>query len=485
MTFRKALSLVFTLLLAVMLAVSCNNGSTNEPPAPTPEPPEVKLLKIEIVNGSVDTECYVGAELDTSRIQLQATYSNKTRKTIEAADISIISPADTSKEGQTMLIVGYGGLSTSINITVNESFMTGISATGFENQYIYGSEISTDNIVVTVNYINGTSEVIPYGPGTGIIITLPDTTVAGMATIDITYKEQITKSYDVEILDPIVEITLDSPHRTFEFKQGFDLATIKSVLSNLAVNAVYTSGTVKELDINDVQIAYGQIDTSEITNEPKTFNVAYQGYVIPVNYTVKPVSKFSSMTLGSNNEFSTYYLPGDEVDDLSALKVKVTCSDGSVIDGIGAELLTITGYEAIDASAVGTYTLGITYATETDAVTTTVAVTVYGIRSVSVSGLKTEYSVGDKFDDTFAGVTVTIVYQNGDVAVVDYANKDSSTDIIADQLTVVGNVNTDYANYYYIAFKYFDAQSEPIQIAVTTDILPDADGDNVTEKAPL
>lgn len=487
MTLRKALCLVFTLLLAVLLAVSCNNGSgTTEPPVVTPPTPEVKLLKIEIIDGTVDTECYVGMELDTSRIQLQATYSNKTRKTIEASDISIIAPADTSKEGQTMLIVGFGGLSTSLNITVNESFMTSISATGFESQYIYGSEISTENVVVTVNYINGTYETVPYGPGSGITITLPDTKIAGMSTIEINYKDMIKKSYDVEILDPIVKIELDSPHRTFVFKEGSDTETVKSILSNLGINAVYTSGAVEALDLNDVQVAYAQIDTSAITTEPKTFNISYQGFVIPGTYTVKAVSRFSALSLDPSNEFSTSYLPGQVVDPLSALKVKVVCSDGTTIDAVGEDELTIVGYEAIDTSKVGNYTLTVTYTKENDSVSATIPVNVYGIRSVSVTGVKTDYSVGDKFDDSFAGVTVTIVYENGTYAVVDYANKASNTDIVPSELTVTGSVDTEYANYYYISFKYYDVQSETIKIAVTIDTIPDTNPDgNVTEKAPI
>ena len=80
MTLKKTLCLVFTLLLAVMLAVSCDMGGTGGTEEPPPAP-QVTLTRIEVVEGTVDTECYTGMELDTSRIELRAIYSNGTRKT--------------------------------------------------------------------------------------------------------------------------------------------------------------------------------------------------------------------------------------------------------------------------------------------------------------------------------------------------------------------------------------------------------------------
>lgn len=484
MTLKKTLCLVFTLLLAVMLAVSCDfsgsgdGGSTELPPTP-----EITLTKIEVVDGTVDTECYEGMEIDTSRIELRATYSNGTRKTIPTSEVTIISPADTRQAGQTMLIVGYGGLSTSVTITVNESFISAISASGFEEQYVYGSQISTENVVITVYYINGTSETIPYKEGVGISIILPDTNVIGLSTIQISYMNAVTKSYDVEIIDPIVRIELDNPHRTFEFKKGSDVSTIKSVMSNLKLNAVYTSGHTEVINFSSLAINYNQIDTSEFTTEPKQFNISYGGFTIKGSYTVNDVSRFTAMTLDATNTFVTEYLPGQTLNPLTNLKVKVLCSDGTSIDAIGAENLTIAGYESIDVTKIDAYSITVTYVDGDDGISMTIPVTIYGVSSVSVSGVKTTYALGDKLDNSFAGVTVTIVYENGETVVVDYASKEDNANIVPSALVTSGSINTEMAGFYTIAFKYFDVLSEEIRVTVSSTVLPDTNGDsNVTDK---
>ncbi len=482
MTLRKALCLVFALLFCAALAVSCNNTPSETPPANN----EVKLTRIEIIDGTVETECYVGNEIDLSGIQVRAHYSNNSKKTIATEELSIVSPPDTSKEGQTMLIVGYGGLTASVYITVNESFMTSISVKGFESTYVYGSTISTENVVITVNYINGTSVDIPYGPGLGIELTIPSTFIIGPAQIDVKYQD-LKKSVDTEIIDPLLSIALDTPYRTFAFREGYNQNAIKNILANLKVNATYTSGAVVVLGRDDVQIAYSQIDTTAPTTENKTFNIAYGGFMIQASYSVSGSSTFTALTLDPTNEFALSYLPGAVLDDLSKLKVKVVCSDGTTIDAVGIdnEKLKITGYEDLDISEIGAHSFDVAYVDGDDSVALTVTLNVYGIKSVSVSGIKTAYSVGDKFDDTYAGVQVTITYDNGESVTVDFANKDSNAAIISDKLVVVGSVDTENPGYNYIAFKYIDTESEVIKIAVAYDIYPDTDGDsNVTEKAP-
>lgn len=486
MTLRKTLCLVFTLLLAVILAVSCDfgnaGGGTTEPPEPTPPP--VTLTRIEVIGGTVDTDCFAGAELDTSRIELNAIYSNGSRKTIPTSEVTIISPADTSQEGQTMLIVGYGGLSTSITITVNENFVSGISAKGFEEEYVYGSQISTDDVVITVSYINGTYETIPYGPGLGISIILPDTTVVGESSIQISYMNMVTKSYDVVITDPLVRIELDNPHRTFEFKKGSDKATIQSIMSNLKLNAIYTSERTELIDFSRLAINYNQIDTSEVTTEPRTFDISFGGSTIQASYTVKDVSKISALTLDTANDtFIKNYLPGQALSPLSDLKFKVLYADGTSINEFDEDKLTITGYDTIDVTKIGTYTITVTYKDGNDGVSMSIPVTVYGVSSITVEGVKTEYAVGDKVDESFDGVTVTIVYENGESIVVDYATKAENTNIVSDALTVSGSINTDIAGRYTIAFKYFDTLSAEIRVTVNQEVMPDTDGDNnLTEK---
>ena len=293
----------------------------------------------------------------------------------------------------------------------------------------------------------------------------------------------VTKSYDVEIIDPIVRIELDNPHRTFEFKKGSDVSTIKSVMSNLKLNAVYTSGHTEVINFSSLAINYNQIDTSEFTTEPKQFNISYGGFTIKGSYTVNDVSRFTAMTLDATNTFVTEYLPGQTLNPLTNLKVKVLCSDGTSIDAIGAENLTIAGYESIDVTKIDAYSITVTYVDGDDGISMTIPVTIYGVSSVSVSGVKTTYALGDKLDNSFAGVTVTIVYENGETVVVDYASKEDNANIVPSALVTSGSINTEMAGFYTIAFKYFDVLSEEIRVTVSSTVLPDTNGDsNVTDK---
>ena len=78
------------------------------------------VKSIEIVDGSVATECQVGDTLDFSGIKVKITYEDGTTKEIGYSDVQI-SPVDTSTAGEKTVTVTYDPMKTN-NETLVKAF---------------------------------------------------------------------------------------------------------------------------------------------------------------------------------------------------------------------------------------------------------------------------------------------------------------------------------------------------------------------------
>ena len=506
MALRKILCLVFTLLLALTLGVSCDMFGTGGGGDPTPSPDDGNTLsRIEVTPDTIETRCFVGQTIKTTDIEVIATYNNGTTKKLGESDVTIIQP-DTSEPGESELTVTYEGVSAYVTIEVEESIVERISVTGFEKEYLCGSQISTDKVVVRVTYDDGHTEEINYGPDSGITITLPDTSVVGYDySIRVGYGGKTT-SFNIDVIDPITSIELDNPNYKLILSQGTDSATVRSKLSNLKVKAIYHTGKTEVIDYGLLTIDFNQIVTETPTTAPVAFDVKYREMTIKAYYEVTSVPTFLSIAVG--NGFKRKYLPGSILEDLSEnLEVSVITGNDDTIEGIkygseneGRGVLTVSGYDKVNTSEIGAYTITVTYteivsydennvAVYGDSISTNVDITVVGIKSITVSGIKTDYGIGDKFDSSFADAVITIEYENGETVSVNDIDR-ANAEILTDKLTIGGdtvktdeNGNTNDAGIYKIEFRYFDTASDPIKIRVKTAIEEDLDGDdNVTEK---
>ena len=483
MTLKKILYLICTILFTMALAVSCG---PEEDPGNNPPPPAVELTKLEITSGSVATQCYVGDTVSTTAISGVATYSDGTTKNLVASDFTVISAPDTSKAGSTTLVVGYENKSASVTITVKEHVVSSMTITGLSTEYVFGTEISTANLAINVTYVGGKQETITYSENSGITLTLPNTRVIGDAVIQVFFLGK-KATFNTEIIDPVASIELDTPHRTFVFNKNSIRSVVESVLANLAINAVHVSGKKELVTYEHLTVNFDQIDTATLTTDPQSFEVSYEGFKTTATYTITEGPKFSALTLDPANTFKTSYLPGATLDNITALKVKAILSSGHTIDAVGtdSEYLKVVGLESIDTMIPGVYNLTVTYTDDEASISMQLPVTVYGVTDITVTGIKTNYKIGEAFDSTYTGVTITIVYENGDNVSFEYADIAEAA-IILSEFEICGSVNTSIAGKYSISFKYLDKESNVINIYVKATIIPDTDGDeNVTDKTTL
>ena len=393
----------------------------------------------------------------------------------------------TEEKGEFSLVVGYGGKNASIAIAVNENTLSTITVSGIEDTYNYGDVIDFSAFTINLRYIDGSTVPMSYDEAVeaGLTVSNIDTTKVGATEITFVLQGK-TRTYDIEILDPIGRIEIDNANRYFELKKDSDATEIRSRIETLAIKAVRYSGAYDMIPFTSLNIDYADIDVSAASAEMKYFTVSYMGFSTEIPYKVVDAMKYKKLVIDESSTFKTLYLPGESLVSLDTLKVRAILSaDDSSTDVIGSDNLLVTGYDAVDLNTAGVYTLIITYTDEGgNSIAARLDVEVCSIVSLSLSGFATEIARGDAFDTTSASFDVTIVYSNGTSITFKYADRYSQP-ILADKLVVVNSVNPDTPGRYGISVEYLGVQ-KLYDVGVKNNIVPDTDGDsNVTEKAPL
>ena len=105
---KRIIVLILSILTLTLFVTACTDNTT-----------DAAVKSIEIVNGSVATECNVGDTLDFSGIKVKVTYEDDTTKEIGYSDVQI-SPVDTSTAGEKTVTVTYGEATAEFKVTVKE-----------------------------------------------------------------------------------------------------------------------------------------------------------------------------------------------------------------------------------------------------------------------------------------------------------------------------------------------------------------------------
>lgn len=110
-----AVVLVIAIAVTTILAVNCNRKD----PTPDPTPSEAKLQSITLDTSDVKTTFEYGETFTYDGLKVTANYDNDTTKQIDLKDVTISKP-DTTRAGQRVVTVSYGGKTANYKITVNK-----------------------------------------------------------------------------------------------------------------------------------------------------------------------------------------------------------------------------------------------------------------------------------------------------------------------------------------------------------------------------
>ena len=168
--------------------------------------PTKVLESIEVTTEPTKTEYYVDEVLNTTGMVVTATYDdssteNVTSKCIYTVDTSTVG----TKEVQVSYTYGDVTKTTSFNITVSEPTfaLESITLSGtYKTEYKLGEEFSSEGLVVTAHYDNGTSEEV-----IGFTLSGYDMEKAGTQTVTVSYTfngATKTTTYQIKVISETV-----------------------------------------------------------------------------------------------------------------------------------------------------------------------------------------------------------------------------------------------------------------------------------------
>ena len=226
---------------------------------------EDAVLSSITVSKMPKVEYTVGETFDSTGMEITATYSDGTAKVLTSG-FAVDAPAlDTV--GTKTVTIQYGGCSTSIQITVKDTspVVDRISVTPpTKVKYVQGEVFSTEGMVVTAYYENGTSAVV-----TDYEITEPDMNKVGTQAVTVSYQGK-TYAFDITIeqyVEPVVlsEIKIKAPTKT-TYQQGDTFST-----EGMIVTAVYSNNYQE--DVTNYTVS--EPDMSKLGEQ--TVTVTYEG----------------------------------------------------------------------------------------------------------------------------------------------------------------------------------------------------------------
>ncbi len=327
---------------------------------------EATLTSIKIVPGTISTTLFMGQTLDVSRLQIEATYSDGTKKAISAENVEI-SSIDTSSAGEKTLTVTFGGLTDSIKITVLDiTEMTVVSGTVADKVFV-GENLDTSRIQLLVKYSDGRSEIVGAD---SINVGEFDTTTHGKKTLEIKYNGA-TIQHPIEVVgEQSITVLKGSVQSSVKVFDTLDTSGIKATL-------LYTDGTKKELTANHLTV--GAFDTE--TAGKKQLKVTYGSLETTVEIEVVGVKSITVMRIASE------IIKGETL-DLSNIQASVIFTDNSAVVLEKSSLTLGT----VDTTTGGEKKLTVTYLDKTVEYT----VKVCEITSIRVSGINTVLQAGER-----------------------------------------------------------------------------------------
>lgn len=292
----------------------------------------------------------VGEALDLSGLEVSATFEDGT--TVLVYDYQIATENPTAREGTVPVVISYGNVSASFDITVSGAVSVTPSAiriTVLPNKLVYhvGEALDLTGMEVTADYSDGRSAVVSGYE----VITQEPTSTPGTITVTIGY-EGVTAAFEIRVASnnpsepDITGLEITKYPDKLEYYTGEALD-----LTGMEVKAAYKDGTmayIKDYEVVTQNPTSGQ-GLKPITISYKGFTAAFNIRVIstpsvPGNPSepAAPSISVTGLVITKQPNKLEYYV--GEAIDLSGLEVMAAYSNGTT--------RSITDYQVSEKTAV-------------------------------------------------------------------------------------------------------------------------------------
>lgn len=387
---------------------------------------------------------YLGSSIDLTGMVVTAVMADGTKQTVDNSKLSV-SALDSSVLGEQQISVTY--LSPSTGKTYNMSFYVNVvswlnsievTQNPSKTVYFYGDEFSSDGLVVSANYGDGTSkDVTSKVVLSGYSMTTCSSQMVGVSYTEGTESETTTFMIQIKNYAQSIYVKRAPTKTVYSIGDSLDL-------TGLIVMAKMANSTEKIVTTSVTNSGFDSTSAGE-----KTLLLTYvtpeKGETLTVSLPLTVNSLLTSISI-ADYPLKLTYSKGEEL-DLSGLVISVSFSDGTSTQ-IGKNDISVTGY---DKNTVGEQTLTLTYTYLQNSASVPLTVNVEDIVSitgiaVATSPTKTVYEYKEQLDLT--GMTVQLLYSNG------------TAKTLGDSEYSVSGFNSENAGKQTISVKYSDTSGD-------------------------
>ena len=359
-----------------------------------------EITGIAVATTPNKTSYTVGEELDLTGGVITVSYEDGTTADVDMLSAEVqVTGYNSTQIGNQTITVSYAGHTATFNVTVrNEVREIGIASAPSKISYIRGEELELAGGVITVTYVDGSTENVDM-TSEEVEVTGYDRTELGTQTITVSYGGH-TAQFEVEVRNEVTGIALKNTPSKTTYVRGEELD-----LTGGVITVSYEDGTTTEIDMTSELVETTGYNSSSLGSQ--TITVSYAGYTTTFDIIVKnEVTGISIKDLPSKMT----YVKGENI-DLSDGVLVVTYEDGTNAEvPMTANEIEVIGF---DSSSEGTQTVTISYAGYTATFGVTVKNEATGITIESTPSKKT-YVIGEEIDLT--GGVLVVSYEDGTVA---------------------------------------------------------------------
>ena len=353
----------------------------------------VGVVSLTVNAGSYPKEIFYNGTLDTSNIKAVVKYSDNSEKSVVASDLTI-GTINVASVGSQALTVSYGGVSTSVNITVIGVETITVVPGSVKDEILKGDTLDTSGLRVNVQYTNGTSEPLSVDK---LTLGAFNANHAGDQALSITYLNK-TVEYNVKVCS-ISKLRIEGIQTVLSAGTPIDL-------TNMKIYGIYNNSEEYEIQLTDGMITTN-IDEIDINSEDdKVLVITYFGSHGLISTNVKISTTPPRLESVEIRNFKKYIgLSG--VYDTSNLVVY------AVYENDTEKKLTASEYTVsnVVTETAGNASLTVTYTEDGITKTRTETVKVLPITNMEVSGIVGLVDKGGVLDTS--GVSVVVTFSDG------------------------------------------------------------------------
>lgn len=332
-----------------------------------------KTLSGLSLSGTYQTIFEQGETFNYDGLIVSAIYSDNSTSVVSNY---LISNPDMSTSGVKTVTLTYEENSktaeTSYSVIVKESseiIVKSLSLGGSPKlDYIQGDEFTSEGLIVTALYSNGTSKVI-----TNYTCSNPDMNIVGNQTIEVTYVENgvtVKTTYEIEIAEKEAPASLTSLSLTLSCKTSFKIGDEFSH-NGLTAYANYSNGTEKDVTSS---VTYSTPNMNQVGQQNIVVTYVEDGITVTASYKItiteeEPINELCSLVL--TGVYKVEFILESSF-DYEGLIVMAVYSDGSQKQ--------VTGFNVSqpDLSTTGTKPVTVTYSEGSISVHSNYNITVVG-----------------------------------------------------------------------------------------------------------